>query len=53
MIRFKGIIHPQIKILSLITPPCVVDSKDPNPIKAQKRSKEIFKIVHFTSVVQL
>ncbi len=35
---------------SSLTPP--IDSKDPNMIKAQKRSKEIFKIIHVTSVVQ-
>ncbi len=29
-----------------------IDSKDPNTIKAQKCSKEIFKIIHVTSVVQ-
>ncbi len=30
-----------------------IDSKDPNTIKAQKRSKEIGKIIHVTSAVQL
>ncbi len=30
-----------------------IDSKDPNTIKAQKCSKDIVKIVHVTSVVQL
>ncbi len=29
-----------------------IDSKDPYTIKAQKRSKEIIKIIHVTSVVQ-
>ncbi len=29
-----------------------IDSKDPYTVKAQKRSKEIIKIVHVTSVVQ-
>ncbi len=29
-----------------------IDSKDPYMIKAQKRSKEIGKIIHVTSVVQ-
>ncbi len=28
------------------------DRKDPNTIKAQKRSKEIIKTIHVTSVVQ-
>ncbi len=30
-----------------------MDSNDPNTIKAQKRSKEIVKIIHVSSVVQL
>ncbi len=30
-----------------------IDSKDPNTIKAQKRSKEMGKIIYVTSVVQL
>ncbi len=30
-----------------------MDSKDAYMIKAQKRSKEIVKIIHVTSVVQL
>ncbi len=29
-----------------------IDSKGPTTIKAQKRSKEIVKIIHVTSVVQ-
>ncbi len=29
-----------------------IDSKDPYMIKAQKRSKEIDKIIHVTSMVQ-
>ncbi len=29
-----------------------LDSKDPNKIKAQKRSKDIVKIIHVTSGVQ-
>ncbi len=29
-----------------------IDSKDPYTIKAQKRGKEIVKIIHVTSVVQ-
>ncbi len=75
--KFKGIVHPKMKILSLSTHAHVVpnicsssehkwryfwwipralwhpiDSKDPNMIKAQKRSKDIVKIIHVTSVVQ-
>ncbi len=30
-----------------------IDSKDPYTIKARKRSKEMDKIIHVTSVVQL
>ncbi len=30
-----------------------IDSKGPNTIKVQKRSKDIVKIIHVTSVVQL
>ncbi len=29
-----------------------IDSKDPNTVKAQKRSKDIVKIIHVTSVIQ-
>ncbi len=29
-----------------------IDSKDPNTFKVQKRSKDIVKIIHVTSVVQ-
>ncbi len=38
------------EIRELSDPP--INSKDPYTIKAQKRSKEIVKIVHVTSVVQ-
>ncbi len=35
---------------SSLNPP--IDSKGPNTIKAQKRSKDIIKIIHVISVVQ-
>ncbi len=38
------------ELQDLSDPP--IDSKDPNTIKAQKRSKDIGKIIHATSGVQ-
>ncbi len=45
------IFRKQIKIFLILSDP-PVDSKDPYMIKAQKRSKEIVKIIHVTSMVQ-
>ncbi len=42
----KGIVHPKMKILSLIA------VSNATMFKAQKGSKDIVKIVHVTSVVQ-
>ncbi len=39
-------------VFELSDPPIDTDSKDPNTIKAQKRSKDIVKLIHVTSVVQ-
>ncbi len=40
----------QIKILIAITLRPCIDNKGPHKIKVQKRSKEIGKIIHVTSV---
>jgi len=45
---FKGLAHPKMKFLSLITHPLAV----PNLVQAQKGSKDIDKIVHVTTMFQ-
>ncbi len=39
-------------VFELSDPPIETDRKDPNTIKAQKRSKDIVKLMHVPSVVQ-